>query len=1017
MEALKVGGAQTKAKQVLARRVARYLRLATCNAEGLRIAPDDAREIVAEAMERSESEEGRAKALSLSKEYHRDELIYEEEMRGKDFVRSADALDALPAAETFARHMRTIKPITLIRLLVVAIRGMDRQVETLLEVLHQVALEIDAMGDGAPDASDGEAPEAEPDDERTVRTKKRFLRRQEQEILDKREKDGYQTLDADASKAFDASGFAGQLRRKTTASPLKVRELRRKRGQDADVPDDERDEPAKPERRATRRATKLNRKTAGKGGAGWMRELDALDAKKLMDAASVGQTAVVERFILRSVRGAPGAPPVAELFGTVHPQLGYTALHAAVDFERADCARLMLKHGADPNTTKARHRQTPLHIAAAGARVEIVKMLRAHGADNAALDAHYKRAFELVPEEACKDPAVLAMRESLKDGPDRIESCHGKGVAARQFTMAWESLGQADVFSAAAATQFYRVDWEQPARRKTSPCYTTTLRAHTLPDRFLIPPSKATEGTKLRHVRRKNRVLDFNQWDMNTRGAVHKTEYHDEETELVVAGLYPATRYVATVRASNAAGLGPLSPAVYVWTLPDICEIPSEPFLVHTTAANVVVAWLPPRYDNGKEVESYELQRYIVGGTRADKWRRLTKVHGTGKKLNEAMAELATRTRPDGEADDDPNTWACAKNHKDPGWTNFRFRAAERPIFNFPGLSRGDRVVCRVRAANEVGWSGYSRLSCCFVAEPSIRVLDIDARSLVVEWDTHTLDAECWELQRQTNRITGRCDPWECVVDDIPHVRNGKVKFKVEYGLGPGCSYRFRVRPKDVYGWRDWDTPLMTDVVRLLEDVPDPPAAPKGNTEACTATTVELDWAPGFGNGQPVTRFELQYIPCVDEHDTWDGATTVELTGLQTNFTLKNVKTGALLSFRVRAYNKHGWSDWSLASLPVSTSTILPPGVPFLRETGTTWIDVQWAHAPNGNVVKYVVQYQVAGNATWATHRDDEVRDNHAIIPDLKPGGRYIFRVQALTLDGFSVFTESSEELRCRRRF
>ena len=123
MEALKVGGAQTKAKQVLARRVARYLRLATCNAEGLRIAPDDAREIVAEAMERSESEEGRAKALSLSKEYHRDELIYEEEMRGKDFVRSADALDELPAAETFTHHMRTIKPITLIRLLVVAIRS------------------------------------------------------------------------------------------------------------------------------------------------------------------------------------------------------------------------------------------------------------------------------------------------------------------------------------------------------------------------------------------------------------------------------------------------------------------------------------------------------------------------------------------------------------------------------------------------------------------------------------------------------------------------------------------------------------------------------------------------------------------------------------------------------------------------------------------------------------------------------------------------------------------------------
>ena len=539
---------------------------------------------------------------------------------------------------------------------------------------------------------------------------------------------------------------------------------------------------------------------------------------------------------------------------------------------------------------------------------------------------------------------------------------------------------------------------------------------HSLPARFLIDPSKATEGTKLRHVRRKNRVLDFNQWDITTRGAVHKTEYHDEETELVVAGLYPATKYVAHVRASNAAGLGPLSPSVYVWTSPDICEVPSEPFLVHTTVSNVVVAWLPPRYENGVAVETYELQRYIIGGTRADRWRRMTKVHGSNtKKLNAAMEDLAKATRPDGEESDDPNTWGIAARPKD--WTNFRFKAADRPIFNFPGLSKGDKVVCRVRCANDCGWSGFSRISRVFLAEPSIRVLEIDARSLVVEWDVHTLAAECWELQRQTNRITGRCDPWECVVDDIPHVPNGVVRFRVEYGLGPGCSYRFRVRPKDIYGWRDWDTPLMTDVVRLLEDVPDPPKAPVGDKEACTATTIEIAWKPGFGNGQPVTKFELQYIPCVDENDTWDDATTLNLTGLQTTFTLKNVETGALLSFRVRAFNKHGWSDWSLASLPVSTSTIVPPGIPFLKEAGTTWIDAQWDHAPNGNVVKYVVQYQVAGNATWTTHKDEEVRTNHAIIPDLKPNAKYIFRVQALTLDGFSVFTESSDELRCKRRF
>ena len=42
----------------------------------------------------------------------------------------------------------------------------------------------------------------------------------------------------------------------------------------------------------------------------------------IVDAASVGQTGIVERFILRSVNRVPGAPPLEELFKTQHPQLG-----------------------------------------------------------------------------------------------------------------------------------------------------------------------------------------------------------------------------------------------------------------------------------------------------------------------------------------------------------------------------------------------------------------------------------------------------------------------------------------------------------------------------------------------------------------------------------------------------------------------------------------------------------------------------------------------------------------------
>ena len=314
MEAIQSSSAQTKARHALSRRVARYLRIATCDESGQRISPDGARAIVGKANALAATAEGRVEALAESKEYHRDEVIYEREQiaaKNPSYVRSADVLDRLPEAETFTKHPRTIKPITLIRLLVAEIAGMDSPAQALVEVLHQCSMELDEMGDATPPGSDDE-PEAPRDDARTVATKKRYLKRREQRALDQREAQGYQVLDSESSAAFDSTGFTGQLQRRTTNVA---------RFSNAPRPEGTVDTP--PSRRATRRATKLDKRMMGKGGGpGWMRELDALDAKKLMDAASVGQTGIVERFILRSVNRVPGAPPLEELFKTQHPQLG-----------------------------------------------------------------------------------------------------------------------------------------------------------------------------------------------------------------------------------------------------------------------------------------------------------------------------------------------------------------------------------------------------------------------------------------------------------------------------------------------------------------------------------------------------------------------------------------------------------------------------------------------------------------------------------------------------------------------
>merc|ERR1711981_228373 len=137
-------------------------------------------------------------------------------------------------------------------------------------------------------------------------------------------------------------------------------------------------------------------------------------------------------------------------------------------------------------------------------------------------------------------------------------------------------------------------------------------------------------------------------------------------------------------------------------------------------------------------------------------------------------------------------------------------------------------------------------------------------------------------------------------------------------------------------------------------DVPDAPSQPEGDLHKATEKTVYVEWTPNHDNGQPITSYELQHIPCLDDgEDDFDQAKSVELIAVHKAYRLEGCPPLSRYVFRVRAKNKHGWSHWSRVSKACSTSTILPPGVPSLKEAGATWLDVRWSPAPNGGVVKY----------------------------------------------------------------
>src|SRR5215813_8469521 len=98
------------------------------------------------------------------------------------------------------------------------------------------------------------------------------------------------------------------------------------------------------------------------------------NAAAFFDACSTGN---VE--LLRSLLAAD--PGLARSTDSRHEHGGWTGLHTAANHGQVEAVRLLLKHGADPNSLEAGDRTYPTHWAAAKAYLEIVRALLDAGSD------------------------------------------------------------------------------------------------------------------------------------------------------------------------------------------------------------------------------------------------------------------------------------------------------------------------------------------------------------------------------------------------------------------------------------------------------------------------------------------------------------------------------------------------------------------------------------------------------------------------------------------------------------
>jgi hypothetical protein len=227
-------------------------------------------------------------------------------------------------------------------------------------------------------------------------------------------------------------------------------------------------------------------------------------------------------------------------------------------------------------------------------------------------------------------------------------------------------------------------------------------------------------------------------------------------------------------------------------------------------------------------------------------------------------------------------------------------------------------------------------------------------------------------------------------------------------GLERGQSYEFRVRAENEIGNGDW-----ASIAGVAPDVPAPPSDLRATAASGHIGVIRLSWdAPVSLDGElAVIGYVIQQSSngedwaTIGESDDNSTTTTYYVTELP--------RSGEGYWFRVAAQNglpNIADSQWDFAAVATPVNPYgFTGGVEGLKATAGSvpeQVLIAWA-APDDTggypVYDYVVQYRKVpdGGDTenpWETWSDGMSSNRAVLVTGLMSGGRYIFRVKAVTV-------------------
>ncbi|KAK2158172.1 hypothetical protein LSH36_175g03003 [Paralvinella palmiformis] len=316
-----------------------------------------------------------------------------------------------------------------------------------------------------------------------------------------------------------------------------------------------------------------------------------------------------------------------------------------------------------------------------------------------------------------------------------------------------------------------------------------------------------------------------------------------------------------------------------------------------------------------------------------------------------------------------------------------------------PVSKRGDTGKYTIKLANKHG-EDSGDINVIVLDKPGspedLKVSDVYADHCTLSWK-HPTDDGGADIN---DYIVEKCEEGNTFWEKVPGLVNGTQH--VVKDLEEGKRYKFRVKAENPFGVSE---PCITDKSTLAKNPYDPPTEPRdiAITEF-DKSSVTLKWkAPTEDGGNPIKGYVVEKRAIRGKGD-WTPVNNVPVK--DTHFKVANLIEGSDVEFRVAAVNDAGLGKPSKSTGshrvrdPIFAAGA--PSQPALDEITPDHVKLSWQKPSDdggGKIKGYIVEVKPKGG-DWSEATPLPIKDTQCVVPNLKEGQEYQFRVKALNEAG-----------------